>query len=182
MTFGGQPGTGSVHDPPNGRGQPCHDVRLEQRRDRPDGSVFEERRQLRRSRHAGPPRRQHNCAQLGPNEAPSSTPDLGRPGLTKMLSMPRWSSLTGTTSAVLLELPRGLVGWPRERGQVPVGWSMQGMAPSWTPGVARALLRNRVPSTTSSSPGFLSVTPTSVPLPAGPLWDDYVAAAQAARH
>jgi len=25
----------------------------------------------------------------------------------------------------------------RERGKVPVGWSMQGMAPSWTPGIAR---------------------------------------------
>ena len=31
---------------------------------------------------------------------------------------------------------RGAVGDP-ERGKVPVGWSMQGMAPSWTPGIAR---------------------------------------------
>jgi hypothetical protein len=66
-----------------------------------------------------------------------------------------------------------------ERGEVPVGWSMQGMAPSWTPGVARHYFE-----TSSFNDEMVAWLPFGYPdlrsFVANPLWDDYVAAAQAA--
>lgn len=65
-----------------------------------------------------------------------------------------------------------------ERGKVPVGWSMQGMAPSWTPGVARHYFE-----TSTFNDELVAWLPFGYPdlrsFVGSPLWDDYVAAAQA---
>ena len=65
------------------------------------------------------------------------------------------------------------------RGEVPVGWSMQGMAPSWTPGVARYFFE-----TSSFNDEMIAWLPFGYPdlqsLVRNPIWVDYVAAAQAA--
>ncbi len=66
-----------------------------------------------------------------------------------------------------------------ERGKVPVGWSMQGMAPSWTPGVARHYFE-----TSTFNDEMVAWLPFGYPdlqsFVDNPLWGDYVAAAQAA--
>jgi hypothetical protein len=66
-----------------------------------------------------------------------------------------------------------------ERGKVPVGWSMQGMAPSWTPGVARHYFE-----TASFNDEMVAWLPFGYPdlqsFVGNPLWESYVAAAQAA--
>ncbi len=66
-----------------------------------------------------------------------------------------------------------------ERGQVPVGWSMQGMAPSWTPGVAEHYFE-----TSTFNDELVGWLPFGYPdlrsFVGGPLWDDYVVAAQTA--
>jgi hypothetical protein len=66
-----------------------------------------------------------------------------------------------------------------ERGKVPVGWSMQAMAPSWTPGVARDYF-----DTASFNDEMVAWLPFGYPdlrsFVDSPLWDAYVAAAQAA--
>ena len=66
-----------------------------------------------------------------------------------------------------------------DRGHVPVGWSMQGMAPSWTPGIARHYFE---PSTFNDE--MVAWLPFGYPdlrsLVISPHWDQYVAAAQAA--
>ena len=66
-----------------------------------------------------------------------------------------------------------------ERGKVPVGWSMQGMAPSWTPGVARHYFE-----TSTFNDELVAWLPFGYPdlrsFVAGPLFDDYLAAAQTA--
>ena len=67
----------------------------------------------------------------------------------------------------------------RERGKVPVGWSMQGMTPSWTPGIARHYFE-----TASFNDEMVAWLPFGYPdlqsFVGNPLWEDYVAAAQAA--
>ena len=66
-----------------------------------------------------------------------------------------------------------------ERGKVPVGWSMQGMAPSWTPGIARHYFE-----TSSFNDEMIAWLPFGYPdlrsFVDNPLFEDYVAAAQVA--
>ena len=66
-----------------------------------------------------------------------------------------------------------------ERGKVPVGWSMQGMAPSWTPGIARHYFE-----TSTFNDEMVAWLPFGYPdlqsFVGNPLFEDYVAAAQAA--
>ncbi|MGO9880205.1 MAG: hypothetical protein ACLPSM_12755 [Acidimicrobiales bacterium] len=66
-----------------------------------------------------------------------------------------------------------------ERGKVPVGWSMQGMAPSWTPGIARHYFE-----AASFNDEMVAWLPFGYPdlqsFVDGPLWQDYVSAAQLA--
>jgi hypothetical protein len=65
------------------------------------------------------------------------------------------------------------------RGAVPVGWSMQGMAPSWTPGVARHFFE-----TSTFNDEMIAWLPFGYPdlrsFVGNPIWADYVVAAQAA--
>ena len=65
------------------------------------------------------------------------------------------------------------------RGQVPVGWSMQGMAPSWTPGVARYYFDTATPNDE-----MVSWLPFGYPDLASFVdrkrWPEYVASAQQA--
>ena len=92
--------------------------------------------------------------------------------------MPPWSSPTATTWESCSASTRH-AGWPRNVGRVPVGWSMQGMAPSWTPGVARHYFE-----TSTFNDELVAWLPFGYPdlrsLADTCFWGQYVAAAQAA--
>ncbi|MGA2530446.1 MAG: hypothetical protein ABSG36_14970 [Acidimicrobiales bacterium] len=65
------------------------------------------------------------------------------------------------------------------RGKVPVGWSMQGMAPSWAPGVARHYFETA--TFNDEMVAWLAFGyPDLQSFVDNPLWQDYVAAAQLA--
>ncbi len=66
-----------------------------------------------------------------------------------------------------------------KRGSVPVGWSLQGMAPQWIPGIARHYFDSMTPNDE-----FVSWLPFGLPDPSllmqSAVWPGYVASAQAA--
>lgn len=73
----------------------------------------------------------HNAIRTGAVQAPA--PDIQlEPGVVYACVI----YTDGDNIGTLIQYHLGR--WPDDkRGQVPVGWSMQGMAPSWTPGLAR---------------------------------------------
>ena len=84
----------------------------------------------------------------------------------------------GDNISVLIDFHEGRWVDP-ERGKVPVGWSMQGMAPDWTPALADHYF-----STATANDDFVSWLPFGYPdLPSfvtSPMWPSYVASTQAA--
>lgn len=84
----------------------------------------------------------------------------------------------GDNIGVLLSCHEGR--WESDaRGSVPVGWSLQGMAPSWTPGVARYYF-----DSASFNDELIAWLPFGYPdlrsFRNHPHWDDYVASAHGA--
>jgi hypothetical protein len=84
----------------------------------------------------------------------------------------------GDNISVLIDFHEGRWLDP-DRGRVPVGWSLQGMAPSWTPALAAHYFASATPQDE-----FVSWLPFGYPdLPSfvgHPHWGEYVASAQAA--
>ncbi len=86
----------------------------------------------------------------------------------------------GDNISVLIDFHEGRWVDPK-RGTVPVGWSMQGMAPSWTPGIARHYF-----DTATSNDEFVSWLPFGYPDLASfvgqPTWPEYTASVRAAMY
>lgn len=84
----------------------------------------------------------------------------------------------GDNIGVLIQFHEGRWQDP-SRGQVPVGWSMQGMAPAWTPGLARHYFQSA--SDNDELVGWLPFGYPDLPTFVGkPHWQEWVASAQAA--